>query len=227
MNRSFGNGNSVAQLICLEVKAAFSEGANWLQPLLLLILITVLFGFSMQYASDAEKHSHIIIWLGFLLSISLSIGNFFQSDRYSGYLEQMIISSHDLKLICLYKCIVHWLVTCLPLIVFTPILSLIMGMELDASLFCTLTIFLATPALSFIAVFGAYLSISLKNSNILLCIILLPFYVPILIFGAGAMQLYVAGVYILPQLLLLFGISLLTVVLTPILCAYTLSLNYS
>jgi len=144
-----------------------------------------------------------VIWVAALLSSLLSLRRLFESDHADGTLEQMLLGAAPLGVVVLAKAAAHWLASGLPLVAIAPVIAL--QYDLPAALYPVLALSLAlgTPVLSLIGAIGAALTLGLRGGGVLLALLVLPLYVPVLILGAGAVEMSAAGSGAEAQLLLL------------------------
>jgi heme exporter protein B len=134
-----------------------------------------------------------VLWVAALLATMLSLPRLFADDYRDGTLEQLALAPHPLGLVVLGKVIAHWLVSGLPLALLAPVLGIQFDLGNDALLILTLAILVGTPALSGIGGIGAALTLGLRGGGVLLSLLVLPLYIPVLIFGAGAVDATVSG----------------------------------
>ncbi len=129
-----------------------------------------------------------MVWIGALLATLLGLDRLFQADRDDGSLDLLIMASerHMLALTVLVKCLAHWMVSVLPLVVASPLLGLFMNMEPAAIGATTLTLLVGTPAITLIGAVGAAVAVSLPRGGLLVSVIVLPLTIPVLIFGVSA-----------------------------------------
>jgi heme exporter protein B len=129
-----------------------------------------------------------MLWIGALLATLLGLDRLFQADREDGSLDLLIIASerHMLALTVLVKCLAHWTVSVLPLVISAPLLGLFMNMEPAAIAATTLTLLIGTPAITLIGAVGAAVAVSLPRGGLLVSVIILPLTIPVLIFGVSA-----------------------------------------
>ena len=167
-----------------------------------------------------------VLWIALLLSALLSLGRVFETDHEDGSLEVMATGPLPLELVAAAKSIAHWLSTALPLTVMAPLLGLLLNLELAAYPLLVLTMLVGTPAISFLGAIGAALTLGARRGGLLIALLVLPLYVPTLIFGIsaiGAALLGPAGFQ--PSLLILAAISLFAAVLGPFAAAAALRLQ--
>jgi heme exporter protein B len=154
-----------------------------------------------------------IVWVCALLSSMLSLGAMYASDYADGSLEQMLISRLSAIELAAAKSIAHWLMTGVPLLLVSPLLGLLFGLSWEAIGLMALGLLLGTPTLSLLGGMGAALTLGLRNSAVLILLIVLPLCIPVLIFGAGAVSAFEAGLapnghfYLLGALLLLSSLG--------------------
>jgi heme exporter protein B len=166
-----------------------------------------------------------ILWIGALLACLLSLDRLFQLDHEDGSLDLLATAPIPLEAVALAKAVAHWLTTGLPLTLAAPALGVLLNLPPQGYGVMTLSLALGTPALSMIGAFGAALTVGLKRGGLLLSLIVLPLYVPTLIFGAEAARRAADGLDGSTPLLLMAGISLATVALVPFATAAALRVN--
>jgi heme exporter protein B len=167
-----------------------------------------------------------VLWIALLLSALLSLGRVFETDHEDGSLEVMATGPLPLELVAAAKSIAHWLSTAVPLTLMAPLLGLLLNLELAAYPLLVLTMLVGTPAISFLGAIGAALTLGARRGGLLIALLVLPLYVPTLIFGIsaiGAALLGPAGFQ--PSLLILAAISLFAAVLGPVAAAAALRLQ--
>jgi heme exporter protein B len=156
-----------------------------------------------------------IVWVAALLAALLSLDRLFQSDYQDGGLELIALSILPLELAVLAKCAAHWVATGLPLALISPFLALLVDLEPDAIPTLALGLFVGTPALSLIGSVAAALTLGARRQGILLSLLVLPLYVPPLVFGAGAVEAGAAGPGARAHLLILGALTLAALALCP------------
>ena len=158
-----------------------------------------------------------ILWIALLLSALLSLPRMFESDFDDGALEVIASGPLQLELVVLAKALAHWLTTSLPLVLMVPVLGLLLNLDIASAPLLVLTMLIGTPAISFFGAIGAALTLKARRSGLLLALLVLPLYIPTLIFGissldGGALASGGSG----SSLLLLGAVSLFAIVLGPI-----------
>lgn len=205
-----------ATLIARELRLALRQAGDSLTVVAFFILVTVLFplGVGPEPAMLA-RIAPGVVWVAALLAAMLSMERLFQSDYEDGALELLVAAPYPLELAVLAKAAAHWLTTGLPLIVAAPLMGLFLN--LDAAGYGTLLLALAlgTPALSLIGAVGAALTLGARRGGALLSLLVLPLFVPILIFGVSAVEAALTGLSARPHLLVLGGLTLAALALAP------------
>lgn len=214
-------------LFLRDLRIAFGPGSSLLTGLLFFVAIIIITPFAV--GPDQEILSRIgpgMLWIGALLSILLGLDRMFQTDRDDGSLDQLILSRHrkSLSLVVFTKCSAHWCGTILPLILFTPVLGLMLGLGGTAIGGLMLTLLCGTPAITLIGAVGAALATSLPRGGVLISVIVLPLAVPVMIFGVSAAYATTApGISFINPLLFLIALSLFFSILGPLAAALTLA----
>jgi len=156
-----------------------------------------------------------VVWVAALLASMLSLGRIFENDYQDGTLEQLLLTPQPLYLVVLGKVLAQWLVAEIPLVIIAPVLGLQFGLSQNTLAVVTLSLLLGTPCLSLIGSIGAALTLGLRAANVLMALLVLPLYIPVLIFGAGAVEASVNGASAEPYLLLLAATLVLSLVFAP------------
>jgi heme exporter protein B len=156
-----------------------------------------------------------VVWVAALLASMLSLGRMFSNDYLDGTLEQMLLSPQSLSLLVLGKALAHWLVTGVPLVLMAPVLGIQYDLPAEALFVLTMTLLLGTPVLSLIGAIGAALTLGLRGGGVLVSLLVLPLYIPVLIFGAGAVEANMAGVGFDAHLSLIGAFLLVSLVFAP------------
>ena len=156
-----------------------------------------------------------VLWVAALLATMLSLPRLFADDHRDGTLEQLALAPHPLGLVVLGKVIAHWLVSGLPLTLLAPLLGVQFDLSGEALGMLTLSLLLGTPALSGIGAIGAALTLGVRGGGVLLSLLILPLYIPVLIFGSGAVEAVVAGMSAQAHLSLLGALTLGSVFFAP------------
>jgi len=157
-----------------------------------------------------------VVWVAALLASMLALERLFSADHDDGTLEQMLLAPQPLFILVLGKVTAHWLVTGLPLVLIAPLLGLQYDLSTQALQMLLVTLLLGTPALSLIGAIGAALTIGVRGGGVLVSLLVLPLYIPVLIFGAGAVEADVSGLGAQGHLSLLGAILILALLLAPL-----------
>lgn len=166
-----------------------------------------------------------ILWVGALLSCLLSLDRIFALDHEDGSLDLLATSPLPLEGVVGVKALAHWLVTGLPLALAAPLFGLLLHLPAEANAVLMLSLLLGTPALSMLGAFGAAVTVGLKRGGLLLSLLVLPLYIPTLIFGAEAVRRSAAGSATATPLVFLAAITLATLALVPFAAAAALRVN--
>ena len=209
-----------------DLKMALRNPSSFLNPLMFFVISISLFPIAIS--PEAQTLSSIapgIIWVITMLSVLLSLNSLFHYDYDSGVLEQMVISHHSLPLILLAKTLAHWMLSGLPIIILSPFLGMALFINTEGIYILILTLIIATPCLSLIGSIGASLVVGIKNSGMLLSLLILPLYIPILIFATSAVSQSQSNLPIDGQLYFLGFILILSLLITPFLSALSLKIS--
>lgn len=163
-----------------------------------------------------------VIWVSALLAALLSLNRLFAADYADGTLEQMALSPRPLALLALGKALAHWLATGLPLTLIAPLIGVQYGMSGEALLVLMVALLLGTPVLSLIGGIGAALTLGLRGGGALLALLVLPLYIPVLVFGAGAVEAVSGGLSAEAHFSILGALLLLALALAPLATAAAL-----
>jgi len=215
-------------LLKRDLTLVFRNRGELANPLLFFVLVITLF--PLAIGAEPELLSRIapgIIWVAALLAAMLSLDGIFRSDFEDGSLEQLLLSAHPMPVLVLAKVCAHWLVTGLPLLIIAPVLAEMLGMVEEAQSTLMLTILIATPVLSLIGSIGVALTIGLRKGGIILSLLVLPLYVPVLIFAASAIEAAAMGFDVSAQISMLLAFLFLAVSLSPWATAAALKMSMS
>ena len=216
--------NALMALLLRDMRIAVRVGGGALMGALFFLIVVTMAPFAV--GPDLNLLARIgpaILWLGALLASLLALDRLFATDHEDGSLDLLMTGNVPLELAVAVKAIAHWLTTCLPLVLIAPVLGLMLNVELSAMGWVALSLLAGTPALTFIGLIGAALSVALRRGGLLLAVLVLPLTVPVLIFGvAAANAAIVAGAPFGPAFTILCALSLASLVLGPIAAAAAL-----
>lgn len=200
-----------------EIALAMRQKGEVLTPLVFFVVIASLFPLGVGPESALLlRMAPGVLWVSALLAAMLSLQRLFAMDYADGSLEQMTLSATPLGLLVVAKALSHFLLSGLPLVLMAPVLGLQFGMEGRSLGILMLTLLLGTPTLSLIGSIGAALTLGVRGAGVLLSLLILPLYIPVLIFGAGAVEADVAGLGISGHLSLLSALLVLSVFFAPL-----------
>ena len=208
--------STVFSLIARDLRLSLRRQADIASVLFFFIIVVSLFPLGIGPETEQlRKLAPGVLWVAALLATMLSLPRLFADDHRDGTLEQLALSPQPLGLIVLGKVAAHWLVSGLPLTLLAPVLGLQFDLSTDALQFLTLSLLIGTPALSGIGAIGAALTLGVRGGGVLLSLLILPLYIPVLIFGAGAVDATVTGVGAQAHLSLLGALTLAGVFFAP------------
>lgn len=217
---------AVWAIIRRDLLLAFRRRAEMANPLLFFVMVVTLFPLAVgAQANLLQAMAPGVIWVSALLAALLSLDGLFRSDFEDGSLEQLLLSPHPLSILILGKIFSHWLVTGLPLLLIAPLLALFLGLPEKAMPTLWLTLLLATPMLSLIGAIGVALTVGLRRGGMILSLLVLPLYIPVLIFASSAVDRAASGLPVTAQINILLAMLMLAVVLTPLPTAAALKMS--
>ncbi|MDR5899172.1 heme exporter protein CcmB [Halomonas vilamensis] len=187
-----------------------------LNPLVFFALVITLFPIGIS--PDPELLALIapgLLWVAALLAALLSLDSLFRSDFDDGSLEQLLLAPQPLAALTLAKVAVHWLLTGLPLALMAPVLGIMLALPAGSYLVLAVSLALGSATLSLIGAIGAALTVGLSRGGVLLSLLVLPLYIPVLIFGAGAVQAAIAGDSVSAHLAILGALLAAALMLAP------------
>lgn len=213
-------------LLVRDLRLAFRAGGGFGLGLAFFLIVTVMVPFSVGPNSDTlSLIAPGILWLGALLACLLSLDRLLALDWEDGSLDLLATAPLPLEGVLSVKALTHWLTTGLPLVLAAPVLGVLLNLPAGGYLWITLSLLIGTPALSVVGTFGAALTVGLKRGGLLLSLLVMPLYVPTLIFGAEVARRGAAGMSVETPLLMLAGITLGTIALLPFASAAVLRVN--
>ncbi len=210
-------------LLIRELRLALRSGGGAGLGLAFFLIVVILVPFGV--GPDPKILAQIApgtLWIGALLACLLSLDRLFQTDSEDGTLDILALSPLPLEMLVAVKAFAHWLTTGLPLVIAAPVLAITLSLPTETYIWLIASLALGTPALSFIGAAGAAITVGVRRGGLLLSLLVLPLYIPTLIFGAKAAALASGGGDPMPALMLVAGLSLFTVALTPFAAAAAL-----
>lgn len=226
MNSTPSTSSAFIALIKRDLMLSYRHRTELLNPLLFFVIVVTLF----PLGTSPEKQllqtmAPGVIWVAALLAAMLSLDTLFKADYDDGTLEQLLLSPHSNAVLVLAKIISHWLVTGVPIILLAPLLGLFMFLPGEGIATLMLTLLLGTPILSLIGAIGMGLTLGLNRGGMLLSLLVLPLYIPVLIFSANAVDASLAGLEIKGQIYFLAALLVLSITLAPIATATALKIS--
>jgi heme exporter protein B len=186
--------NSLGALLVRDMRLSVRIGGGALMGVLFFLIVVTLV--PLAAGPDLALLARIgpaILWLGALLASLLTLDRLFMADHEDGSLDLITMSRTPLELACAAKALAHWLAAGLPLIVATPVLGLLLNLDMVATAAVALTLLAGTPALTFTGMIGAALAVTLHRGGLLMAVLVLPLSIPVLIFGVAASQAVIVG----------------------------------
>jgi heme exporter protein B len=218
--------NRFARIVQRDVQLALRQGSASTMVVMFFVLTVTLFPLGVgPEANILQRMSSGVLWVAALLASMLSLDRLFQADFEDGSLDFLTLGALPLEVTVLAKCAAHWLTTGLPLIIAAPVLGVLLHLEPAGYLTLVIAMALGTPALSLIGAIGAALTVGVRRGGVLLSLLVLPLYIPILIFGVGAVDAAVGGLTERPHLLVLAAMLFASIALCPWAAAAALRLN--
>jgi heme exporter protein B len=211
-------------LLIRDIKLAWREGGAIGVALGFYLVVVAIMPFGL--GPDLNLLARIapgMLWVALLLAALLSADRIFHNDYEDGTLDVLATGPLPLPVVAAIKSLAHWLTTGVPLALMAPVLGLLLNLPLDAMPLLVATMLAGTPAVSFVAAIGASLTLGLRRSGLLLALLVLPLYVPVLIFGVSTVSMAIVGPGSpWPPFLMLCAISLASIVLAPLAAAAAL-----
>ena len=213
-------------LLVRDLALALRAGGGFGLGLAFFLIVTVLVPFGVGPQSDLlARIAPGILWLGALLACLLSLDRLLALDWEDGTLDLLATSPLPLEAAVSIKALAHWITTGLPLVLVAPVLGVLLNLPLQGFVWLVISLAFGTPALSVIGTFGAALTVGVKRGGLLMSLLVLPLYVPTLIFGAEVARRGAAGMDTQTPLLMLCGITLGVIAVMPFASAAALRMN--
>jgi len=213
--------SALAALYWRDLRLAVRAGGGAAIAALFFLIVVALVPFAV--GPDLALLSRIgpaILWLGALLASLLTLDRLIAVDAEDGSLDLLMMTPMPLEAALAAKALAHWTSTCLPLVILSPVLALLLNVDFAAMPAIALTLAAGTPALTFIGLIGAALSVALRRGGVLLAVLVLPFTIPVLIFGVAAANAVIVGPAPFgPPFTILCALSLASAVIAPVAAA--------
>ncbi len=224
--RTFGIPRAFIAVLTRDLLLALRRRSEVVNPLLFFVIVVTLFPLAVSPSQAIlQTLAPGIIWVAALLSTLLSLERMFRSDFEDGSLEQLLLSPCPPTVLVLAKVLAHWLVSGLPLLLIAPLLGVFLALPVTAMATLLFTLALGTPVLSLVGAIGVALTVGLRRGGALLSLLVLPLYLPVLIFSANAVAAAADGLPVTGQLYFLGGLLLLSCSLAPLAAAAALKIS--
>ncbi|MFT6193924.1 MAG: heme exporter protein B [Cognaticolwellia sp.] len=205
-----------ALIVKRDLMIAFRHRDDIINPLLFFVIVVTLFPLGVGPESTTlSRIAPGIIWVAALLATLLSLDRLFKSDYADGSLEQMLLSPQPIFILVLAKIVAHWLLTGLPLILIAPLLAVLLHLNEHSYGALMLTLLLGTPVLSLLGAIGVALTVGIKKGGVLLSLLILPLYIPVLIFATSAIDTAAMNLPYNGQLAIIAAIFFASLTLAP------------
>ena len=208
--------NGFIRILKRDLHLATRQGMDNMMVVMFFVLVVVLFPFGVGPEPNIlARIAAGVIWVAALLASMLSLERLFQADYEDGSLELLSLSPTAFEVIVLAKVTAHWLTTGFPLIIAAPLLAVLLNMNTEGFPVLILALVLGTPSLSLVGAVGAALILGSRRGGVLLALLILPLYIPVLIFGVSAVDAVVNGFEVKAQLLILGAFLIAAIPLCP------------
>ena len=220
--------NALITIIRRDLLVAFRRRAELMNPILFYVIVVTLF--PLGVSPDQEFLSKLapgVVWVTALLAALISMESIFRQDFDDGSVEQLFLSQHPPTVLILGKVVAHWLITGLPMLVIVPLMALLLYIPQQAISTLFFTVLVGTPILSLIGAIGVALTAGLRGGGVLLGLLVLPLYIPVLIFASGAVSANINGMSYSGHLALLGAGLILALILAPLAISASLKISMS
>jgi len=203
-------------IVARDLTLAWRRRADVLSTLFFFVIVVSLFALGIGPETKLLRSiAPGVVWVAALLASMLSLGRVFRNDYQDGTLEQMLLTPQPLYLVVLGKILAQWLVSEVPLILIAPLIGVQFDLAPDALRILFVSLLIGTPILSLIGSIGAALTLGLRGGGVLIALLILPLYIPVLIFGAGAVDASISGMSPQANLYLLVAFLVVSLVFAP------------
>lgn len=214
------------QVIRRDLLLAMRRRADVLTILVFFVMVVSLFPLGIGPEQEVlRKIAPGVVWVAALLASMLSLGRMFSADYLDGTLEQMLLVPQPLSVLVLGKIAAHWMLSGLPLVLIAPVLGLQFDVSAEALWVLLAALLLGTPVLSLLGAIGAALTLGLRGGGVMVSLLVLPLCIPVLIFGAGAVDAATSGMSPVSHLALLGAMLMVSLLLTPWVTAQALRIS--
>ena len=218
--------NALLAIFKRDMTLAFRQRAELMQPMMFFVLVISLFPLGVGPGPETlQKIGPGVIWVAAILSSLLGMERLFRDDYLDGSLEQLMLSGAPMSMVALVKVLVHWMASILPLIVLSPLLAMFLNLTVEMYWALLLSLLIGTPLLSLVGAIAVGLTVSLQKGGVLLALLLLPVFVPLLIFATAAVDAAALQLSYSAHLGLIGAMLLLAFALAPAAIAYALRVS--
>lgn len=209
-----------------DLQLAYRQKAELLQPLMFLVMVVCMFPLGVGPSPNTlQMIGPGVIWIAAILSSLMGMERLFRDDFNDGSLEQLMLSGLNLPVVVSVKIVVHWLVSFLPLLMLSPLLGMFLHLTLDMYIALLLTLIIGTPLISLVGAIAVGLTVGLNKGGVLLALLLIPVFIPLLIFATSAVDSAALELPYHPQLAIIAAMLLLAAALSPYAIAYSLKVS--
>jgi heme exporter protein B len=208
--------SGLAAIVGRDLRIATRQGSATLLVVVFFVITVTLFPLGVGPEREMlARMASGVVWVAALLASLIALDRLFQADYEDGSLELLALSGLPLELVVLAKALAHWLTSGLPLLLTAPLLALLMNMEAEGFLALLAAMALGTPTLSLIGGIGAALTVNIRRGGVLLSLLVLPLYIPVLIFGVSTVEAAIIGLTVKPYILIMAAGFLGSLALAP------------
>ncbi|MDG2106017.1 MAG: heme exporter protein CcmB [Gammaproteobacteria bacterium] len=217
----------ILNIITKEFLLASRSGYEIFMPIVYFLIIIIFFNISTSYVEKVIMLEllPLMIWISCLLICILNLETIFKEDYDDGTLEMFLIKDDEIEFGILIKILSHWLLSNLPIVIVAPLIAMVLGLDTTTTLTLFITLLIGTPTMSLIGSIAAALTISLRKNKILVSIIVLPLYIPILIFGTSAVNNSFFKMNYSVELTLMLFLFFIFLLITPLACSKALKIS--
>tara|TARA_B100001778_G_scaffold191330_1_gene157695 strand:- start:730 stop:1398 length:669 start_codon:yes stop_codon:yes gene_type:complete len=219
--------NNFIKNVNKEFLIASRSGLEILMPIMYLFIIMIFFNISISYVQRdiVLELLPLMIWISCLLICVLNLETIFKDDYEDGTLDMFVVNDKYLELDIIAKVLSHWILSNLPVVIIAPLLCIVLGLDAGTSYVLFITLLVGTPTMSLVGSIAAALTISLKKNKILISIIVLPMYIPILIFGTSAVNNSFFNINYQSEIIMMAMIFLIFLIVAPVACSRAIKIS--
>ena len=226
MSTTLGPMNGFMLVLRRDLRVSLRRRSDTFSTLIFFVMVVSLFPLGVGPEPQLLRTmAPGVLWVAAMLASMLSLPRLFADDHSDGTLEQMLLSTHPLALLILGKTMAHWVGSGLPLVLLSPVLAVQFDLSASAIGVLVLSLMLGTPILSLVGSMGAALTVGLRSSSVLLSLLVLPLTIPVLIFGAGAVEAHIAGLGVAGHFSLLGALLIVSLMAAPWVAAAALRIS--